>query len=108
MASSPSEAAWKLSHQDALGPEDVAEITQKLDRIDARSSDGPWTRKALRLISDNPGVVSTVLAEKMKLERFFFKAQVRKLKRIGLTHSLETGYRISPRGEAYMKAVRRT
>jgi hypothetical protein len=38
-------------------------------------------------------------------ERLPFKANVRKLKRLGLTISLETGYRLSPRGEAYLTVV---
>ena len=31
-----------------------------------------------------------------------FKTDVRKLKNLGLTESLEVGYRLSPRGEAYL------
>jgi hypothetical protein len=32
-----------------------------------------------------------------------FKADVRKLKNLGLTISLEVGYRLSPRGAAYLR-----
>ena len=32
-----------------------------------------------------------------------FKTGVRKLKALGLTISLETGYRLSPRGEAFLR-----
>ena len=35
-------------------------------------------------------------------ERMAFKADVRKLKELGLTHSLPVGYEISPRGRAYL------
>ncbi len=35
-------------------------------------------------------------------ERLPFKADVRKLKRLGLTESLDVGYRLSPRGRAYL------
>ena len=34
------------------------------------------------------------------MERAPFKLNVRKLKALGLTESLEKGYRLSPRGEA--------
>ena len=34
-----------------------------------------------------------------------FKLDVRKLKNLGLTLSLEVGYRLSPRGEAYLAAL---
>ena len=33
-----------------------------------------------------------------------FKADVRKLKELGLTESLQTGYRVSPRGRAVLKS----
>jgi len=33
------------------------------------------------------------------------KRDVRKLKNLGLTHSLDVGYRISPRGAAYLAAT---
>lgn len=36
-----------------------------------------------------------------------FKIDVRKLKNLGLTISLTVGYRISPRGEAYLRQTRR-
>lgn len=38
-------------------------------------------------------------------ERLEFKADVRKLKRLGLTESLEIGYRLSTRGRAYLDAT---
>ena len=34
-----------------------------------------------------------------------FKTDVRKLKELGLTESLEVGYRLSPRGEAVLRAL---
>jgi hypothetical protein len=89
-----------LSQQDQLSAADVAGIDQRLARFDA---DSPWTRKTLELIERLPGVVSTELAEQMGMERFAFKKLVYKLKRLGLTHSLEVGYRISPRGAAYLR-----
>ena len=39
------------------------------------------------------------------MERPAFKLNVRKLKALGLTESLEVGYRLSPRGAAYLQAV---
>jgi hypothetical protein len=35
-----------------------------------------------------------------------FKRNVRKLKELGLTESLEVGYRLSPRGQAFMKTLK--
>ena len=38
-------------------------------------------------------------------DRPVFKLNVRKLKELGLTESLEVGYRLSPRGEAVLRAL---
>jgi hypothetical protein len=59
----------------------------------------------LRLIADNPGVVSTDLAPQVGMERPPFKLNVRKLKASGLTESLEIGYQVSPRGRAVLRAL---
>ena len=50
----------------------------------------------LRLIGDRPGVRAGDLADELGRERLAFKADVRKLKALGLTESLEVGYRLSP------------
>ena len=88
-----------------LGPEEIAEITRRLDRLDGSAKVGPWTRTTLALIATQPGVVSTSLAETLGRERFALKTDIRKLKRLGLTLSLEVGYELSPRGQAYLDAT---
>jgi len=85
-----------------LDPERLSKIEARLARMDKASATGPWTRETLRLIEANPGVVSTVLARSLKMERMAFKVNVRKLKELGLTESLEVGYRISPLGAAFL------
>jgi len=45
-------------------------------------------------------VSSALLAPALDWERADFKQHVRRLKALGLTISLEVGYRISPRGAA--------
>ena len=82
------------------------EIKRRLDRLDRSSSFGPWTGATLALIRDHPGVVSTELARRLGRERMAFKADVRKLKALGLTESLEIGYRLSPLGESFTAAER--
>jgi hypothetical protein len=47
-------------------------------------------------------VVSTELAAQAGQERQFYKIRVRRLKALGLTESLEVGYRLSARGAAYL------
>ena len=68
------------------------------------AAEAPWTRSVLRQIAEQPGVVSTVLAEAVGLDRPTFKIRVRRLKALGLTESLEIGYRLSPRGHAFLAA----
>jgi hypothetical protein len=80
---------------------DLAQLDRRLDGMD-RAAERPWTREALRLIERHPGVVSTELAAASGQERAYFKVRIRRLKALGLTESLEVGYRLSPRGEAYL------
>lgn len=103
MSPTPAERE-RLAAQAKLTVAQVGAITKRLDRWDAASKEGPWTRRTLELISQQPGVVSTVLAKQMRRERLVFKGLVRRLKDLGLTYSLEVGYCLSPRGRAYLKA----
>ena len=88
-----------------LTDDDIATLRTRLDRLD-RSAAKPWTRTTLHLIEKYPGVVSTALARHTGQERPAFKINVRKLKEMGLTESLDVGYRLSPRGEALLRAIR--
>jgi hypothetical protein len=65
---------------------------------------GSWAWPTLELIGGKPGVRAADLATELGMELAPFKLNVRKLKNLGLTMSLETGYRISPRGEALWRA----
>jgi hypothetical protein len=91
-----------LREQAALTDEDVAELASRLDRLDRASTHGPWTDTVLRLIAARPAVRAGDLADALGRERLAFKADVRKLKALGLTESLGVGYRVSPRGEAWL------
>ena len=92
----------ELAATATLTEADAAAIAARLARMDAASKRGPWTRDVLEQIARQPGVVSTVLAGQLGWERADFKLHVRRLKELGLTISLEVGYRISPRGAAYL------
>jgi len=85
-----------------LDSEELARIEARLIRMDQSGNMGAWTRKTLELIQSHPGVVSTTLARRMKIERPEVKIKVRKLKELGLTESLEVGYRLSRLGEAFL------
>jgi hypothetical protein len=87
-----------------LTPDDLAEIGRRLDRLDRASSSGPWTRPVLEAIAARPATRAADLAAGFGRETQPFKIDVRKLKNLGLTISLERGYRLSPRGESYVRA----
>lgn len=91
-----------LREQDALDAEAVAAIADRLARFDRSSWHGPWTEVVLRLIADSPGTRAPDLAASIGRETQPFKRDVRKLKELGLTESLEVGYRLSPRGRAWL------
>jgi hypothetical protein len=82
-------------------PAEIEAVVARLARIDA-ASPMPWTRRYLQLIADQPGIVSRVLAPQVGADVPPFKQRVRRLKELGLTESLEVGYRLSPRGRAVL------
>jgi hypothetical protein len=86
-----------------LDDDAVASMRAKLDRLDARSPHGPWTALVLGLIAANPARRAGDLADAVGMERLVFKTRVRSLKAMGLTESLEVGYRIAPRGDALLR-----
>lgn len=91
-----------LRQEARLSAEAVAALRARLANMDALSPHGPWTEVALRAIAAQPGRVSTAIAADLGFDRMWLKTQVRKLKTLGLTESLEVGYRLSPRGVALL------
>lgn len=62
----------------------------------------PTGIELLQVIAANPATLAKELADGIGVERDVLKRRVRQLKEIGLTESLRVGYRLSPRGEAYL------
>jgi len=100
-----SDARAELAADDALSTEDVAEISRRLERFDRASAHGPWTADVLACIAAEPGRRAPDFAARFGREVQPFKRDVRKLKELGLTTSLLVGYELSPRGEAYLRAL---
>ena len=92
----------RIARRNDASPEDLTAVIAKLSRLDRN---GAWTRQTLQLIERYPGVVSTTLARHAGQDRPAFKLNVRKLKELGLTESLDVGYRLSPRGEAVLRSM---
>ncbi len=83
---------------------ELVAVVARLAKIDA-ASPTPWTTRYLQLIAGQPGVVSRVLAPQARADVLSFKRRVRQLKELGLTESLEVGYRLSPRGRAVLAHI---
>lgn len=116
--------------REMLGPEDgnpvyrieltgIAADDRVALRDDAEPTDVEWTKirkdfarwdkaapgyfsSILRLIGERPEVAAAFLAAELGQEKLKFKQDVRKLKELGLTESLDTGYRLSPRGRTVL------
>lgn len=85
-------------------PDEILAVIARLARIDTASAT-PWTTRYLQAIAGRPGVVSRVLARQVDAEVPPFKRRVRQLKALGLTESLDVGYRLSPRGRAVLERL---
>ena len=77
-------------------------LVARLARIDSASS-APWTTRSLQLIAERPRIVSHVLARQAHVDVRTFKRRARRLKELGLTESLEVGYRLSARGRTVLE-----
>jgi len=106
--------AFRLAGQDPrialraaydMDTDTIAALKARLARLDKASRSGPWTHETLSLIAQFPARRAADLANEVGREKPDFKRDVRKLKAMGLTESLEVGYRLSPRGTTYLKAV---
>jgi hypothetical protein len=94
-----------LRNSAELGAEEHAGLVARLDRFDRASPRGAWTREVLALIEANPARRAPDLAVELGRDTVTFKRDVRKLKELGLTESLEIGYRLSPRGAALLEGL---
>ena len=94
-----------LRESDRFTPQEWEGLVALLARLDGASNHGPWTAPTLRLIAAHPEERAADLAGRLGRERDPFKVDVRKLKELGLTESLEVGYRLSRRGRAYLSRL---
>lgn len=92
-----------IALQEELTAEDIDVIREKLARLDR---DAPWTAQTFELIERSPRIAASKLAAMLGRETAPFKADVVKLKKLGLTQSFEVGYEVSPRGRAYRAATK--
>lgn len=84
--------------RERLPADELETLLGKLGKMDARATT-PWTSDVLNAIARNPGRRAGDLAPSFDWDTPTFKRQVRKLKALGLTRSLEIGYELSERGQ---------
>lgn len=87
-----------------LSDEDWHALTTRFARWD-KAAPG-YFPSILQAIAAHPQVRAATLAANAGVETLKFKQDVRKLKELGLTESLEVGYRLSPRGEAVLERLK--
>lgn len=95
----------ELAASDDLSAAELEDLRGRLARLDELSRHGAWTTDTLRLIQAKPATRAGDLAAEFGRDMAGFKLDVRKLKNLGLTYSLEVGYKLSPRGAAYLASL---
>ncbi|MEO0697805.1 MAG: hypothetical protein AAFY84_17110 [Pseudomonadota bacterium] len=90
-----------------LSDEQCSKILEKLRRIDQRLGLNALSTTVLDLICRWPERRAQELADEVAMGKQEFKQHVRKLKDLGLTKSLATGYRLYPRGHRILEFARR-
>ena len=97
----------RLRTQARLESGEAGRLEARIARLGARTANGPWALPILRLIAARPSTRAAALAEEIGIDARRFKARVRQLKDLGLTESLDVGYRLSPRGHAFLRHLGR-
>ena len=90
---------------DDVTADELRALIQRLQKTDSRGRIGSWTAQTLTLIDANPIVASSQLALTAGMETKTFKENVRKLKRLGLTISYETGHGLTSLGSRGLSSI---
>ena len=96
----------KLREHGDFSDAELAALQKKFHALDVRSNIKGWPLRILDAVNKEPGLLAIQYANKLGYEKMWFKLHVRKLKNLGLTISLERGYKISPRGKMFLEAIK--
>ena len=91
-----------LRGEAALDAADVDGLRSALAKLDRNHRGGAWTAAVLGLIAGRDGITAAEIAGQLGRDKAALKLAIRKLKALGLTESLQVGYRLSPRGRALL------
>lgn len=94
-----------LRQEDRFDDDELASLHDRLVALDQSSRSGAWTAKALDLIGERDGRTAGEIADRLGVEKPAVKRKIRQLKELGLTESLQSGYRLSERGRAAHKLL---
>jgi DNA-binding transcriptional ArsR family regulator len=87
-----------LRDAEEIGAGELESLVRQLAALDAQSRAGDWTGNVLQLIGSREGITAGEIAERLGMEKLALKQKIRRLKELGLTESLRSGYRLSRRG----------
>ncbi|MEL6340999.1 MAG: hypothetical protein AAFQ65_13905 [Myxococcota bacterium] len=93
-----------LREDDTLSDTQCSELLKRINKIGAKHADG-LSLKILTWIEAWPERRAQDLSDEIKIGKPRLKAHVRRLKELGLTESMHTGYRLSARGRRLMAYV---
>lgn len=88
-----------------VSDDEFDELVGRLAKLDARAKSGPWTMQTLEALRVNPETRAREVCQRLGQQQETFKRNVRKLKALGLTESLGTGYRLSVRGSSFLRRI---
>ena len=94
-----------LRERDTFDESEFTDLKTLLDKLDRSSPHDPWTTRCLVLIGERDGRTAGEIAAELGWDKPVLKRKVRQLKEQGLTESLTSGYRLSPRGHAYLRQL---
>lgn len=80
-------------------------LLKKLSALDNSGAIKDWVTSVLNYIKLNPGHPSKEIAKELGHDQTKLKLNIRKLKNLGLTISLGTGYKLSPLGRVVLKLL---
>jgi DNA-binding transcriptional ArsR family regulator len=90
----------ELRGKQSIAASEQAVIARLAARLD-RKRPG-YVSAVLKAIQKSPGAPAADLADAIGVEKPVLKRDIRQLKEHGLTESLSVGYRLSPRGKAWL------
>jgi GNAT superfamily N-acetyltransferase len=92
-----------LALSDDLDVQAVGLIRDTLRDLERRHRGPRWTDTYLRLVHLHACIPAGELARMAGAEKAVLKRRMRRLKDLGLTESLDVGYRLSPRGQQFLR-----